>query len=164
VFTARFELNHYLHWSFIFVCKGRAVAWPVSCVPFNAEAWVRYHVHLSKICGGQVVMGQLFLQVLVLPVSIILPVLITHLHLHATCCCYQKAKGTVQKAMLLRKSGSIRYKSTYFFFKGLVVQHQPNKSRSLVRIDTALQNGAVCCNQGFSLSLLWHCLLCLFLA
>ena len=48
-----------------FVFKGRAVARPFSCVPFNVDAWVRYHVNLSKICGEQVVVGQLFLQVLV---------------------------------------------------------------------------------------------------
>jgi len=93
VFTAQFELNSSLHWSFIFVFKGSAVARPVRCRRFNVDAWVRYHVHLLKIFGGHVIVGQHFLQVLVFPFSFILPIFITHVHLHATCCCYQKDKG-----------------------------------------------------------------------
>jgi hypothetical protein len=86
----------------MFVFKGRALARPVGCRPFNAAAWVRCHVYLSKIFGGRVIVGQLFLQVLVSPVGIFLAVLITHLHLHATCCCYQNDKGT--KPCILPKS------------------------------------------------------------
>jgi hypothetical protein len=73
---------------------------------------VRFVVDLAAL-------GQIFLRMLQFsPVSIIPPVLHTHLHLQAarTGKTNGQSLGTLQKALVFLKSGSIGYKSTFTFF------------------------------------------------
>ena len=74
-----------------------------------------------QICGGQ--SGTGFLRALrCSPVYIIPPKLHTHLHLHValTRKTNGRSLGTIQKARLFRKSGSIEQKRTSTVFKGLI--------------------------------------------
>jgi hypothetical protein len=64
------------------LCFSRAVAQSVNRWPFIAEVQVHAQVDPCGICGGQIALGQVFLQVLwFAPASIIPPLLHIHLSL-----------------------------------------------------------------------------------
>jgi len=133
------------------VFKGRVTARPVSCRRFNVDAWVRYHAHLLKVFGGHVVVGQLFLQVLVFPFSIILPIFITHVHLHATCCLLPE--GKMGEALQPSKNpwyfgnrGALGIKVFISFVKRKLSYTNQKRVEAWLGLLTALHNGAVCCS------------------
>ena len=97
--------------SCFFFSAGPAIVQAFSRRPVITETPVQSRISPCEICGGQSgTLGRVFLRLLrSSPVSIIQPLLHTHLHLHIalTRRTNQRILGTLQKAMLFLKAGSI---------------------------------------------------------
>jgi hypothetical protein len=96
---------------------------------------------LVRFVVDKVALGQVFLQILRFsPVSIIPPILHTHLHLHLAITGRIKGRslGTFQKAMLFRKSGSIGQGSAFTFFSLRSVKELINTCMNWMKISQLL--------------------------
>lgn len=87
----------------------------VSRRPLTTETRVRSQASACGINGGQKVLWQVFLPVLLLPpVSIIPPLLLSYLHLYVALRRTNRGRlGTFQKAVFLRKFGSTGQKGNF---------------------------------------------------
>ena len=86
------EMNLRIQVRIILVCKGRAMGQAVSTRSLTAEAWVRSRTIPCEICGEQSGIGtDVSPSTSVSHVSIIRPMLHTHLHLNTYYSC-QKDK------------------------------------------------------------------------
>jgi len=104
VFTGRYGLNVYMY--VIHVNLSLRLIQPVSRQPITAEAGVWCQVSPFVICGGQSGTGTGFSpSISVSPVSIIPPMLHTHLHLHAALT--RSSPYTLAKSGNLPKSSAL---------------------------------------------------------
>jgi len=99
---------------------GRAMAQAVSLRRLTTKARVHSQVSLYEICGGQVALGQVFLRVLRVFLSVPFHQCCIIIFSYCTCCVTRRTNecglGTFEKAFVVRKLGSTVQKSIFISY------------------------------------------------